>query len=203
MSAVTPEFLLDTARAGHISGLAFGLGLAFCADLIAFSTIFRSVTDRDVWLLNLLHRLIVGGLILLWVTGIALLYIRTGFDPAQFSPKLLMKIAVVSVLTANAMLIGSVALPLFAGHVGHSFGMFPLRERLTLSAMAGLSAASWISALALGVFRNLKVMEFPDLFAIFAPIFVIGFALAMICARIAHVCRGTPGQRDWPMASAQ
>lgn len=195
---MSADLILDLARAGHMSGLAFGLGLALCADLIAFSTIFRSIHDRDVWLMTLLHRLILCGLVLLWVSGLALLYIRTGFDPARFSPKLWLKLAVVVTLSANAALIGRVALPVFAAHVGHSFGMLPLRLRLRLSALAGLSATCWLSALALGVFRHLKVMDFTHLAFVFVPIFFVGFIVALLCAKLAQAVNGMPGRRDWP-----
>ena len=144
-------FLTDAARAGHLIGLATGFGLALAADLLALRSLVHPVSHRDVWLLGWLHRLILGGLALLWLSGLLLLQHRTGFDPALFTPKLICKLAVVSLLTLNALLIGVYVLPRYTANAGRRFGDFELVPRLNLSLVAGISMSCWASALVLGV----------------------------------------------------
>lgn len=173
-------FLLDVARAGHLIGLALGLGPALCADALVLKSFFRPIHQRDLALLKWLHRVVFVGLGLLWVSGLFLLYIRTGWELSQFSPKLMTKIIVVVLLTANAMAIGIYALPRFGHHLGQLFGQIDPPALLNLSVIAGLSLSSWITALSLGVFTQLKPLQFDTLQSVFAPVFMIGLAGAVL-----------------------
>lgn len=174
--------LLDAARMAHLIGLALGLGLALCADLLALRALRMPITERDVWILKALHRIILGGLLLLWISGLFILYLRTGFDTALFSPKLMAKLAVVTLLSLNALSISTNAIPGFAAQTGRTFGAFPLGLRLRLSLIAGLSASCWISALVLGAFSQLKPMLFDGLFYVLAPVYAAGFGGALLLA---------------------
>ena len=198
--------ILDAARAGHMVGLAAGLGLALCADLLALRSVVKPVTDADVWIMWRLHRIILVGLAILWGSGLYLLQARTGWDPAAFSPKLVTKLAIVSVLTINAIVIGFYALPQFARNRGRRFGEFEPRTRLRLSVIAGVSLSCWMSALGLGVFSQLKPMSFGSLQAVFAPVFLTGLAGAVIVGLCATAIARLSGlaskkrshDRDWP-----
>ena len=95
--------LLDAARLAHLVGLAMGLGLALCADAIALKSCFRPITALDVRLLSMIHRVIMVALGVLWASGLMLLTFRTGWDLAAFTPKLVMKLCVVVLLTLNAI----------------------------------------------------------------------------------------------------
>ena len=190
-------FLLDAARAGHIAGLACGLGLALVADLLALRSILAPVTQRDVWTLRCLHRIILGGLALLWISGLCILWLRTGFDPDRFSPKLITKLVIVALLTLNALVIGRYALPRYATFCGLRFGAFPVQERLRLSAIAGMSLSCWLSALALGVFSQLKALDFASLEAIFLPVFLAGIAGALAVGLGARALGAFGEARAW------
>ncbi|MCB1341329.1 MAG: hypothetical protein KDK24_09735 [Pseudooceanicola sp.] len=194
--------LLDLARAGHLTGIACGLGLALVADLVALRSFLSPVGSRDVWMLRCLHRIILGGLALLWVSGLYILWIRTGFDIAQFSPKLVVKLAVVTLLSLNALMIGSWALPRYARLAGLRFGDFPMQDRLRLSTIAGVSLSCWLSALALGVFSQLKVMDFATLQMIFAPLFLTAIAGALAMGLGARTLARLTEPRDWAEAPA-
>ncbi len=178
--------LLDAARAAHLVGLALGLGLAFCADLLALRTLRMPICERDVWILQALHRVILGGLLLLWISGLYILYLRTGFDTARFSPKLMAKLVVVTLLSLNALSISTNAIPGFTSQIGRTFGAFPSTLRLRLSLIAGLSASCWISALALGAFSQLKPMSYEALFNTLSPIFALGLGGALVLS----ICAG-------------
>ena len=97
---------IDLIRFGHIAGLALGLGLAIYADHRFLRTLTRPLRREDVDLLSTIHGHVVTALSVLWLTGIMLLYVRTGFQAENVTPKLVFKVLIVSVLTVNAVLIG-------------------------------------------------------------------------------------------------
>ena len=49
-----------------------------------------------------------------------------------------------------------------------------------MSGIAGVSLSCWLSALALGVFSQLKPMSFDALQAVFVPVFVLGLSGALM-----------------------
>lgn len=187
--------LLDSVRYVHLLALAVGLGMALLADVTAISTLWRPISTPVVAQLRRLHNAVLFGFVLLWMSGLGLLFLRTGFDVSAFTPKLVMKLIVVGVLTLNAGLIGLIGLPHLARNIGRRFGEVPFGARVTLSLIAGLSAGSWLSALALGVFAHLRPMALDELAAVFGAayaLFGIG-AIAMACVAPLFGLR----QLDW------
>ena len=179
--------LNDAAKATHLLGLALGFGVAILADLCAARSLFRPLDHREFETLHQYHRTVALGLALFWASGLVLLWLRTGFDPANFSPKLLAKLGVVTMLTLNAILIGRIGLPTMHAWFGFRYGSLPLAHRLRLAALAGMSGAGWISALALGVFSALKTFEWEVLSQIIGVIYVVGLGGALLTAFLAPV----------------
>lgn len=179
--------LNDAARAAHLIGLALGFGVAIMADLLAARSLFRPLQDHELDDLHRYHRTVALGLTLFWASGLVLLWLRTGFDPANFSPKLIAKLCVVSLLTVNAYLIGRIGLPTMLDWAGCRFGSLPLAHRLRLGALAGMSGAGWISALALGVFSMMKTFDWDILSEIIGVIYVVGLGGALLTAFLAPV----------------
>lgn len=177
--------LNDAARATHLLGLALGFGVAIAADLCAARSLFRPLDERDFSMLHQYHRTVAFGLVLFWSSGLVLLWLRTGFEPANFSPKLMAKLGVVSLLTFNAVLIGRIGLPTLMAWEGFRFGALPLAHRLRMGALAGMSGAGWISALALGVFSAMKTFEWNVLSEIIGMIYVLGLTGALTTAFLA------------------
>ena len=182
-----PTLLTDATRAAHLLGLALGFGLAILADVLAARAVLRPLDWREVELLGRLHRMVTLGLVVLWASGLTLLWLRTGFDLGRFSPKLVTKIGIVTVLTLNAWAIGRVGLPTLVRYQGWRFGDLPLPERVQLCALGALSAASWVSALALGVFSQLRSMEWSGLTPLVAAVYLFALSLAVIGATITPV----------------
>ncbi len=177
--------LNDAARAAHLVGLALGFGVAIMADLCAARSLFRPLQDHEFDDLHRYHRTVAFGLALFWASGLVLLWLRTGFAFENFSPKLIAKLCVVSLLTLNAYLIGRIGLPTMIAYAGTNFGSLPLSHRLRLGALAGMSGAGWIAALALGVFSMLKTIEWPVLSEIIGAIYILGFGGAILTALLA------------------
>ena len=153
-----PIFMADAARAVHLLGLALGLGFAIKADYFASRFVLRPISDYELASLYTYHRTISFGLALFWISGIALLWLRTGFVAENFSPKLMAKIAVVSLLTINAVLIGRYGLTTLRKSRNFRLGDLTFWRRLQLCTIGALSSASWVGALVLGVFQMMKTM---------------------------------------------
>lgn len=177
----------DAARAVHLLGLALGFGVAIVADLSAARTLVRPLAWSEIETLERYHRMVAIGLALFWASGLVLLWLRTGFDPENFSPKLMAKLGVVSLLTFNAALIGKIGLTAIVEWQGARFGELPLMERLRLGALAGLSGAGWISALSLGVFSMLKTLEWDVISELIGIIYLFGLIGAILVAFAAPI----------------
>lgn len=190
------ELLNDATRAAHLFGLALGFGVAIMADLCAARSLFRPLDEHEFADLHRYHRTVAFGLALFWASGLVLLWLRTGFDPSNFSPKLVTKLCVVSLLTLNAFLIGKLGLPTMLAYAGHRFGELPVTHRLRLGALAGMSGAGWIAALALGVFSAMKTFEWAVLSEIIGAIYIIGLGGAILTALIAPVISFAMDRRD-------
>ncbi|MGR3511260.1 MAG: hypothetical protein ACU0GG_00740 [Paracoccaceae bacterium] len=194
------DLVNDAARAAHLLGLALGFGVAILADLCAARSLFRPLDEHEFTDLHRYHRTVAFGLALFWASGLLLLWLRTGFDPANFTPKLIAKLCVVTMLTANAYLIGRLGLPTMIAYAGHRFGALPVTHRLRLGALAGMSGAGWIAALALGVFSAMKTFEWSVLSEVIGAIYIIGLGGAILTALIAPVIIFAIDRREMRLA---
>jgi len=194
------DLLNDAARAAHLLGLALGFGVAIVADLCAARSLFRPLENHELADLHRYHRTVAVGLALFWTSGLVLLWLRTGFDLANFSPKLVTKLCVVALLTLNAFLIGRLGLPTIIAYAGHRFGSLPLTHRLRLGALAGMSGAGWIAALALGVFSAMKKFEWNVLSEVIGAIYIIGLGGAILTALLAPLISFAIDRRQYRLA---
>jgi hypothetical protein len=147
--------LTDLLRFSHVLMVAVGLGAAFLADFHSIRRLSKPVDDNLLTTLHSCHVLVWGALIAMWVTGIGLIYVRTGFQLANFTPKLFSKLVTVSVLTANAMWIGRYAIPIIEAQIGRNIMWLPLKQKLILAGVAALSTTSWLLALSMGISKVL------------------------------------------------
>ena len=141
---------------GHVIGVALGVGGATMSDVLFLTSISDRRIDRsELKLLRIASKVVVTGLLVLAVTGVA--FVVTG---SPLSPRFWAKMTIVAIASIN-------------GYVMHQF-MFPLfercqRERIHLLSAeitqhapfivtaGALSALSWYSALALGMWRTLTL----------------------------------------------
>jgi hypothetical protein len=143
--------ITDVVRFCHILSVAIGLGAAFFADIYALSRITRKVDEALLATLHTCHRIVWIALFGMWITGTAMIYVRTGFELANFSPKLFSKLFTVTLLTINALLIGQIVMPAVAASRGKSLLSLSLSRKVGMGIMGAVSSASWILALAMGV----------------------------------------------------
>lgn len=170
MTTAFPPLISDLTRTAHLLSLVVGLGTAFFADGLYVFNAHRGLSRARFAILLRAHDLATLALAGLWLSGIALAYDLTRFEPERVTPKLVTKIGMVTLLTANALVIKEFALPAMARWRGLPFRAYPLRLRLALTASGVASATGWGTALLLGAAHSARAMDFSALFRLLAPV---------------------------------
>jgi hypothetical protein len=155
MKMIDPLLATDAIRYAHIFSVAVGIGASFQADYAVLTRLNERVGAQLLEMLHLYHRIVWGALFGMWITGLALIWVRTGFDLANFTPKLFSKLAIVTLLTINAIMIGQVAMPLLGRNLDRPLMAVPLGPKIAVAIVAGVSTTSWLLALAMGVSKVL------------------------------------------------
>jgi len=169
---------IDLVIFAHLFFVALGFGCAARLDLEFFLS--RKAPPSDVLLNDAerSHRLIILAMIGMWTTGIALIYLRTGFVFENISPKLWTKVIVVTVLSVNSLVISKFAMPRLHAYADVPVMAIPMRSKLPMAVVSAVSTISWLSALALGAVATLKTQPWDVLL----PIFGAAYSAAIIAA---------------------
>ncbi|MEO1239974.1 MAG: hypothetical protein AAFW64_10095, partial [Pseudomonadota bacterium] len=108
----------DVLRLAHLLAVAVGFGAAVETEIFMLKR-RKTIISRGLMSgLGHRHTVILYALGAMWITGLALVALRTGFLLDAFTPKLWAKITVVTILSVNAMFVASVAIPILNGHAG-------------------------------------------------------------------------------------
>jgi len=145
----------DFVRYAHILSVAVGFGTAFLADIHVLGQLKNRITPDLASTLDRYHAIVWWALAGMWISGLVLIWLRTGFVLENFTPKLFSKLFVVSLLSTNAILIGKIAMPMLRRNVGRSLPDLSLLCQIPIAMIAGVSTTSWLLALALGVSKVL------------------------------------------------
>lgn len=166
-----PVELIDFIRVFHLIFFALGMGAGIYLDVRMLGRINKPIAPEDIQESERIHQFVFAALVGLWVTGLVLIYVRTGFQLANFSAKLWVKIGVVTAMTLNALFIGRFVLPIFRQAVGKYLMSLPLRTLIAITLAASASLLFWISGVSLGASTALKTADWPVL---------IGFLSALL-----------------------
>ncbi|MEL7026691.1 MAG: hypothetical protein AAGO57_05605 [Pseudomonadota bacterium] len=147
----------DLLRYAHLLAVAVGLGVAIETETFMLMRRKNPISEELMAGIEHRHRVVFYALGAMWVTGMALIALRTGFQISAFTPKLWAKISVVTILTVNAYFVAEVAIPILADYKGRRISAMPKAARKALFAVAGISATSWLVALGLGSSALLRV----------------------------------------------
>ena len=181
------EVLIDAARFTHFIGFALGVGAGSFADFSILRKINTDITTCDLGNLETVHKIVWVGLGLLWLSGLAILYVRTGFIISEFSPKLITKLAVVVILTANALMLGIWAMPILKKNINRPYIAFSLEHKTILSLLASISICSWLSGLILGIFAILKPASFTTILPIFSALYALAIFGSVVTTIAMHI----------------
>ena len=191
--AMAPEALMrDVLVCLHLLAMAVGLGSVMVAEVRLLLAAGRPLCGARIAALWGTHRLVLGALAVLWLTGAGLAALAIASDPSGVSPKLFAKIATVGGLSLTGVLMGLVGLPLLAGHAGARPLDLGLGTKLLLCLIAGLSTGGWLSALMLGAAAGLREATGPTLALLAGGVHLAAVAAALCAAVVAHLLSAGP-----------
>lgn len=153
---VLDPIVLDALRAAHLTLFAAGMGTCLFHDYLTFRGMADPITKGEIASIEKLHNWIRCAFAGLWVTGLMLVYVRTSFDLANFSPKLWAKLGLMGFMSLNAVLIGIYVLPMLRRNIGKPLLNIPTRDLRTSTQIAMMSMFGWTSGMLLGSSTYLK-----------------------------------------------
>lgn len=155
----------------HLLVSMLAIAQVFFADLgIATSSLSRVQLHRTIrgigWLL--------AGL---WITGLMLIGLDTGFDLAVMAekPKLLFKLVVVLALTLNGLALHSVVFPILM-----SDSALRRRQVAVMAVFGAMSSLHWLLAAFIGVTKPLNRLPIETLLAAYAAL-CFGAVIVALC----------------------
>lgn len=137
-------------------------------------------------------RYLIAWLLGLWLTGLALIGLDTGFDPSVLAgkPKLLAKLSVVGLLSLNGLALHRLAFPVLqAGGAGVS-----AKGLRTCALLGAVSTVSWLFASFVGSARLIAPwMNYPAFMLLYALALGLGLAVsaAWVLPRLRRVFAAT------------
>ena len=144
----------------HFVGLALSIGSLFILDL-RFATLLigRQVRHFDIVLAQRFAPAVKLGLVLLWTSGLGLLFESAVKAPHLLAdPKLQAKVIIVVILTINGILVEKLCLPAISRSEGRGlFASLTRVARFQLITIAGISYVSWYFAALLAVANKVDI----------------------------------------------
>ncbi|MEQ1849938.1 MAG: hypothetical protein ABL890_05125 [Candidatus Peribacteraceae bacterium] len=154
------SFLLEHRQillSSHFLGLALGLGGATVTDVLFFNFLKDfSITRKEADVMRVLSNIIVGGLVLLFVSGV-LLYL-SDIPKYNASPAFTAKMLLVMVITLNGILMHKHIAPhmMHLSFTSKSASMKILHHRRRVAfGMGAISFTSWYFVFFLSMFKRL------------------------------------------------
>ena len=162
----------------HVLALALALGAVLKED---YRLLFGRDARIDLEQVRQVSKLVFYALAVLWVTGLALIGIDTGFSLTTIaqSPKLMAKLTVVMVLTLNGFALHRYLLPILNSARSRS-----AIAATAFSVVGALSMVSWLYAASLGVSKPLAPMfSYAGFMSVYAVAVLIAVASAFTWMR--------------------
>ncbi|WP_052417327.1 DUF2214 family protein [Cellvibrio mixtus] len=165
----------------HLLAACVAIGILLIQDYALFQTHGRRLTTLEIAELHLNAKRVSIALLLLWVTGIAIVikgYI--GHPDYIINQKLWAKLSVVVVLTVNGYLLHNFCFPRLCKPQG--LNELSSSEKVLLALAGSLSTTSWLYASYLGIARHWSFsVNYTDMMAIYAGTFLMLFIIACQC----------------------
>lgn len=181
MPAVSP-LIYDTIRvllvASHVVAVAIAVGLVFWQDLALLTS--RRLNSMQF---QLASTRITRALIVLWLTGLIIIGLDTGFDIGVLAarPKIQAKVLVVTLLSLNGWALHRIAFPALMGMQTKLAG-----APAVIAVLGAISTISWAYAIFLGVARPLTLVQllgFRGFIGLYIALLVGGILVALLVAR--------------------
>lgn len=179
-SPISEVLLNDGVRYAHLLTIAIGFGISFLADANVFRHLRAPLNGALISTLHWYHSIVTFALMGMWMSGLALIYMRTGFVLENFSPKLIAKIIVVLVLTLNSLAINRYAIPCLAGNLDKTLMQLPFKIMMPMALVSGASTTSWLFALSLGSSVFLKPASAEFYMLLIPASYLVGVLLSLV-----------------------
>ncbi len=143
----------------HLAGLAFGLGGAWILDLFILKYFRKeAVTLEKYQMIEFVSKLVLTGLIILWVSGLMFVAYYYLYTPEYLqNQKVWAKVFIVAILSINGVLVHNRLLPMIKRSVGHympnTLSFSDVRQMMSIGMV---SVVSWIFPVVLGVAKTLN-----------------------------------------------
>jgi hypothetical protein len=164
--------LLTLLKITHLIGLIMGLGGAILADTTIFTRgVIRPVSAYTIHQAKFLSHIVSIGLAILWISGIALIWVNTLAHPEYITnQKLWAKIVIVVMLTINGVLVHKLVLPLLKKSIGQRlFDHTSAKQVFGMTALGSISLVSWTVPFILGKASELNyVTPMLNILAVYA-----------------------------------
>ncbi len=193
---VLDQVYVDILRAAHLVCFSAGMGTALYHEYRTMRTISDPISVREIDAVKRLHHWISIAFAGLWITGLALIYVRTAFDLAAFSPKLWVKVGLMVLMSFNALLVGTFIIPLLKKNIGRPVVDLPCRALVLSSQVAIISMFCWTSGLALGSSLYLKTAPWDVLLPLFAAWFAVCTIGGQILIGLVRLRARTPSNME-------
>ncbi len=184
-----PALVKSAARVTHFVGLALGAGAATTIDLLIVRfCVLSAIREEHVAFVAFASRIVAGGLVLLWASGLIFLVQYSDIEPAKLAnPKIWAKLAIVLALTINGAIIHTIILPLMRERVGRPlFEDLGSARRVLMLVVGMVSATSWYVPLFLGAIPQLNfVVPAGTILLIYVLLIGLGVALTEAALRAA------------------
>ncbi len=137
----------------HLLAACVSVGILLLQDLALAKTRGNPLPEKMVHDLRTAADIMFAALVVLWVTGLALVIVGYLDNPQQYlmNPKLWAKFTVVSILTLNGLLLHYFSFPRVVSQAG-LLGRSPLEQSL-IATTGAISSTSWLFACFLGIAR--------------------------------------------------
>ena len=168
----------------HLSGLAFGVGGAWILDLYILRKMHASlVTKEHVQIITFVSKVVIIGLILLWLSGTLFLIFYSLVEPELLrNPKIWAKVVIVIVLTINGYFLHKVVLPVISSNQGALLiSKINLKEMNVFMLTGCVSFVTWPFVMILGTFASLNfAFSFFAIIAFYLLTLTLSVAVASI-----------------------
>lgn len=183
---VLVSYIRTSLRLIHFLGLVLGLGGAVFLDLILSRYRRMIVSAELVGHIEWISRFVALGLLLLWISGLGFLALYQLAEPEKLmNPKIWAKLTIVSILTANGLVIHRFVLPFVRRQIGST--LLAGITSGTKGALIGcvvISLVSWSVPVILGASPQLNfVVPCAVILAAYALLLVQAFLIATLMMR--------------------
>lgn len=162
----------------HLLAVGVAVGLVFWQDL----ALLRS-RRLNALRFRLSAVRVTRALMVLWASGLAILALDTGFDPAKIAglPRTQAKLLVVSLLTFNGWALHRIAFPALLGARTRAPSA---RTAAVVSVLGAVSSVSWVYAMFVGVARPLaQALGFAGFISVYLGLLLAALAVALVFVR--------------------